>query len=58
LDFEGVLADQRGVRRKEFAQPDGSHISKQGYEALTHNAEGRLRTSGSPARSVTPEGSR
>jgi lysophospholipase L1-like esterase len=46
LDFEGVLADQRGVRRKEFAQPDGGHISKQGYEALTQNAEGRLRASG------------
>jgi len=42
LDFEVVLADQRGMRRKEFAKPDGSHISAQGYEALTRYADERL----------------
>lgn len=42
LDFEVVLADKHGARRKEFATKDGSHISQRGYEALTHYAEGRL----------------
>lgn len=44
LDLEAVLADQHHVRRKEFARPDGSHISNQGYEALTQYTEDRLRT--------------
>lgn len=39
LDFEAVLADQRGVRKKEFSKPDGSHISEGGYEALIRYAE-------------------
>ncbi|MDP3596470.1 MAG: GDSL-type esterase/lipase family protein [Nitrospirota bacterium] len=42
LDFEKVLADQSGLRRKEFALPDGSHISVQGYEALTQYAKNQL----------------
>jgi lysophospholipase L1-like esterase len=42
LDFEVVLADQRGMRRKEFAKPDGSHISPEGYEALTRYADDHL----------------
>jgi lysophospholipase L1-like esterase len=42
LDFERALSDERGVRRKEFAKPDGSHISSQGYEALTRYADERL----------------
>ena len=45
LDLETVLADQRSVRRKEFALPDGSHISPQGYEALKRYSEERLRAS-------------
>lgn len=45
LDFETVLADQRGVRRKEFAQPDGSHISPKGYEVLIQYTEGRMKAS-------------
>lgn len=44
LDMEAVLADPHHVRRKEFAQSDGSHISNQGYEALSKYAEDRLRT--------------
>ncbi|MDP1946758.1 MAG: GDSL-type esterase/lipase family protein [Nitrospirota bacterium] len=43
LDLGTVLADSQGVRRKEFAQPDGSHISERGYEAITQYTEGRLR---------------
>ena len=43
LDLEAVLADQQGLRRKEFSQPDGSHISKRGYEALTQYTEDRLK---------------
>lgn len=35
LDLETVLADQQGMRRKEFSLPDGSHISPSGYEVLT-----------------------
>jgi lysophospholipase L1-like esterase len=46
LDLEAVLGDHQGVRRKEFSQSDGSHISKQGYEAITQYAEGRLRAVG------------
>lgn len=42
LDFESVLAESKGVRRKEFAKPDGSHISPQGYEALTRYADEHL----------------
>ena len=43
LDFEAVLADQQGVRRRDFSKPDGSHISQKGYEALTSYAEERLK---------------
>lgn len=43
LDFESVLADSNKVRIKEYSQPDGSHISGQGYEALTRYAENKLR---------------
>lgn len=43
LDFEAVLADPRGVRKKEFSKPDGSHISEAGYEALTRHVEERLK---------------
>jgi lysophospholipase L1-like esterase len=50
LDLETVLADPHGVRRKEFAQPDGSHISTQGYVALTRYTEDRLRTSADPGK--------
>lgn len=46
LELGAVLADPQGVRRKEFAQPDGSHISKRGYEALTQYTEDRLRALG------------
>ena len=42
LDFEVALSDDHGIRRKEFAQPDGSHISPRGYEVLTKLTEDRL----------------
>lgn len=42
LDLETVLVDQQGVRRKDFSLLDGSHISSQGYEALTRYAESEL----------------
>lgn len=42
LDFEVALSDDHGVRRKEFAQPDGSHISPRGYEVLMKLTEDRL----------------
>lgn len=43
LDFEAALADQQGVRRREFSKPDGSHISQKGYEALLRYAEERMK---------------
>lgn len=43
LDFETILADQQGVRRRDLSKADGSHISQKGYEALTHYAEARLK---------------
>ena len=38
LDFESVLAGRDGQRRREFATEDGSHISPDGYAALTQYA--------------------
>ena len=35
LDFKTVLSDERGWRSRAFAQPDGSHITARGYEALS-----------------------
>jgi lysophospholipase L1-like esterase len=35
LDFEKVLAGDDGLRRLEYAREDGSHISGDGYAALT-----------------------
>lgn len=35
LDFQATLAGAGGERRREFAQPDGSHISVSGYAAIT-----------------------
>ncbi len=49
LDLHGALADAHGRRRREFATDDGSHISPEGYEALTNYARpilsNRLRAS-------------
>lgn len=44
LDLELVLADSQGVRRKDLSQPDGSHISPSGYEALTQYLEAQLKS--------------
>ena len=35
LDFQPALSDAKGVRKKEFATKDGSHISPEGYEKMT-----------------------
>lgn len=35
LDFEHVLADGNGERRREYASPDGSHLTPAAYRALT-----------------------
>ena len=34
LDFQPALSDAKGVRKKEFATKDGSHISAEGYEKM------------------------
>lgn len=39
LDFQRLLSDHNGRRRREFAQEDGSHITAAGYEALTAFAQ-------------------
>jgi len=39
LDFERVFADADGWRRPAFATEDGSHISTEGYAALTAYVE-------------------
>jgi lysophospholipase L1-like esterase len=38
IDTHPVLADASGRRRRAYAQPDGSHISAAGYEALSRYA--------------------
>ena len=38
LDFYSVLAEPGGLRKKSYATADGSHISKEGYGALTEYA--------------------
>ena len=35
LQFQAVLSEPNGRRRAPFAQPDGSHITQAGYDALT-----------------------
>ncbi len=42
LDFETILAREDGSRRKAYATEDGSHISSQGYQALTEYAKEKL----------------
>ena len=43
LDFEAVLSDGSGMRVGRFATADGSHISAEGYAALTAYSEPILR---------------
>lgn len=45
LDLETVLADRQRIRRKEFSQPDGSHISLEGYDAVRRYSEDRIKIS-------------
>lgn len=52
LDLQATLAGSNGQRKREFAIEDGSHISPEGYEALTAYARpmlsDRLRRSARP----------
>jgi lysophospholipase L1-like esterase len=43
LDFEKVFDDGAGFRKREYTTEDGSHISKEGYTALTAYARSHLR---------------
>jgi lysophospholipase L1-like esterase len=43
LDFQPALSDEKGVRKKEFATPDGSHISAEGYEKMTSYATEKMK---------------
>jgi len=38
LDFQAVLADRSGRRRRQFTQDDGSHVTPLAYAALTEYA--------------------
>lgn len=38
LDLQSVLAEEGGVRRREFTADDGSHITPAGYAALSADA--------------------
>jgi len=42
FDYEAILSDGSGPRKKEFAQDDGSHITSAGYEAITEYTERQL----------------
>jgi len=42
LDFQPALSNVKGVRKKEFATPDGSHISQKGYEKMTEYVNEKL----------------
>lgn len=42
FDYEAVLGDRSGARKKEFASADGSHISQAGYDAITLYTERQL----------------
>jgi uncharacterized SAM-binding protein YcdF (DUF218 family)/lysophospholipase L1-like esterase len=35
LDFQAALGGNGGIRRRAFTQPDGSHITEDGYATLT-----------------------
>jgi lysophospholipase L1-like esterase len=39
LDFQPLIADEKGFRKKEFATEDGTHISAAAYEKLTAYAQ-------------------
>lgn len=43
LDFEKVLDDGRGFREVEYSSDDGTHISREGYAALTAYAQSQMR---------------
>lgn len=43
FDYEAILSDGSGVRKKEFAKDDGSHITSAGYEAITEYTERQLK---------------
>jgi lysophospholipase L1-like esterase len=43
FDYEAILSDGSGARKKEFAKDDGSHISSAGYEAITEYTERQLK---------------
>jgi lysophospholipase L1-like esterase len=42
LDFEKVFAPEGGTRIEEYAQPDRSHVTPAGYQALTKYAVAEL----------------
>lgn len=39
MDIHAALSDSKGERVKEYAKPDGSHISEAGYRVLTQFVE-------------------
>jgi hypothetical protein len=43
LDVQRVLADSSERRRPQYAVPDGVHLTKAAYDAITAEAEAKLR---------------
>lgn len=44
LDFEKVVDDGEGFRKLEYSRDDGSHISAEGYAALTKYTQSQLKS--------------
>lgn len=44
LDFESLLSDSEGRRKKEFAQEDGSHLTSAAYDAISAHTQDLLST--------------
>lgn len=42
LDLQHLLSDEQGLRKKEYAVADGSHISPYGYEKLTSYTQTKI----------------
>ena len=45
FDFQPLIADEKGFRKKEFANEDGIHISPAAYEQLTAYAKAKFNAS-------------
>jgi lysophospholipase L1-like esterase len=54
LDFQNALADSDGRRRAEFATADGSHVTPEAYDVLSHVATEALNSDHSMTNQTSP----